>query len=157
MKIELKTQSMCYNIAIIPVARIANAAPTFRRLLTNNLVWENLVPMAMRPHIREMPIINKGVTVPNNGMNGSPAIRPAIKALTPTATDRNISWRGLRIKIRFRPFLIFSVSMNILNAIMKQSTRMTTLGMNANLSMNVPPSSEPSQYIKPCPADNAPT
>ena len=136
------------------MVKIAKAEAKFKRLLINNLVCENLVPIPMRPQINEAPIIIKGVVSPNNGKNASPAINPAIKALTPNAIARKISCFGLSIKKRFFPLLIFSVSITILKAIMKQKMRTMTLAKPANLFMKVPPSSEPSQYISPCPTAN---
>lgn len=141
----------------MPVARIARAATRFKRLLINNLVCENLVPMPMRPQASEVPNINKGAVLPYNGKNASPAISPASKSLTPNAIERIIRCFGLSIKKRFLPVLIFSVSITILNAIMKQMMRVMTLAKLSNLYINVPPSSEPSQYISPCPAANAHT
>ena len=141
----------------MPVANIVKAATTFNRLLINNLVCENLVPIPIRPHMREIPNINDGVTLPNNGKNSSPAISPAIKALIPNAIDRIINCFGLSIKKRFFPALIFSVSITILNAIMKQKMRTMTFAKPANLYIKVPPSNEPSKDIKPCPAANAHT
>ena len=141
----------------MPVAKTNKAAKMFKRLLINNLVWENLVPMPIRPQMRERPIIYKGVTLPNKGKNCSPAISPAIKALIPNAIDKIISCRGLSMRKRFFPVLIFSVSSTILKAIMKQKTNTMTLAKPANLYMKVPPSSAPSQYIRPCPAANAQT
>ena len=141
----------------MPVANITKAAAKFKRLLINNLVCENLVPIPIRPQMREIPNINNGVTLPNNGKNSSPAISPARKALIPNAIERIISCFGLSIKKRFFPALIFSVSITILNAIMKHMIRTITLAKLSNLFMNVPPSSEPSQYISPCPAANANT
>ena len=129
----------------------------FKRLLINNLVWENLVPMPIRPQMREKPIIYKGVIFPNNGRNASPAIRPANKALIPNAIERIISCFGLSIKKRFFPLLIFSVSRIILKVIMKQRMKTMTLAKPSNRFMNVPPSNEPSQYISPCPAAKAQT
>lgn len=107
----------------MPVASIAKAATTFNRLLTSNFVCENLVPIPMRPQMREMHIINKGVIFPKRGRNASSAISPAIKALTPKAMERIISCFGLSMRKRFLPLLIFSVSITILNAIMKQMMR----------------------------------
>ena len=141
----------------MPVARIVKAATMFRRLLISSLVCENLVPMPMRPQMRERPTIYKGVIAPNKGKNCSPAISPAIKALTPNATDKIINCRGLSMRKRFFPVLIFSVSSTILKAIMKQKTNTMTLAKPANLYIKVPPSSAPSQYIRPCPAANANT
>ena len=144
-------------IATMPVAKIAKAATTFKRLLTSNFVCENLVPIPMKPQMREKPIIYKGVIFPNNGRNASPAIRPANKALIPNAIERIISCFGLSIKKRFFPLLIFSVSRIILKVIMKQRMKTMTLAKPSNRFINVPPSNEPSQYISPCPADNANT
>ena len=141
----------------MPVARIVKAATMFKRLLINNLVCENLVPIPMRPQMREKPIIYKGVIVPNKGKNAESAISPAIKALTPNAIDKIINCRGLSMRKRFFPVLIFKVSSTILKAIMKQKTNTMTLAKLANLYMKVPPSSAPSQYISPCPAANANT
>ena len=141
----------------MPVARIAKAAAMFKRLFIKSLVCENLVPIPIRPHTRDIPIIYIGVIFPNNGRNASPAISPAIKALTPNAIDKIINCRGLSIRKRFFPVLIFSVSITILKAIMKQMMSTMTLAKLANLYIKVPPSSEPSQYIMPCPAANAHT
>ncbi len=141
----------------MPVANIAKAAMKFNKLLINNLTCENLVPIPMRPQINETPIINKGVILPNNGKNAASAINPAIKALIPNAIDKIISCFGLSMRKRFFPLLIFSVSIIILNAIIKQIIRTITLAKLANLYMNVPPSNDPSQYISPCPAAKAHT
>ena len=141
----------------MPVARIVKAATMFKRLFTSSLVCDSLVPIPMRPQMRESPIIYKGVISPNNGKNASPAINPAIKALIPNAIDKIISCFGLSIRKRFFPLFIFRVSSIILKAIMKQNTRTMTLAKPANLYMKVPPSSAPSQYISPCPAANAHT
>ena len=139
------------------MAKIAKAVTIFNRLLINNLVCENLVPMPMRPQMRETPINNKGVTLPNKGKNAASAINPAIKALIPNAIERIINCFGLSMRKRFFPVLIFSVSITILKAIMKQMMSVMTFAKPANLYINVPPSSEPSQYINPCPAANAHT
>ena len=139
----------------MPVANIAKAAMKFNKLLTSSLVWENLVPIPIKPQMREIPIIYKGVIFPNKGRNASLAISPAIKALIPNAIERIISCFGLSIKKRFFPFLIFRVSVIILNAIMKQKMRTIILAKPSKLFMNAPPSSEPSQYISPCPAAKA--
>ena len=141
----------------MPVASIAKAAARFKRLLTSNLVCENLVPIPMKPQISENPIIYKGVIFPNNGRNGSLDINPAIKVLTPNAIARIIRCFGLSIKKRFFPLLIFSVSIIILKVIMKQRMKTMTLAKPSNRFINVPPSNEPSQYISPCPAANANT
>ena len=141
----------------MPVVNINKAATMFKKLLINNLVCENLVPIPINPQMRERPIIYKGVTLPNKGKNCSPAISPAIKALTPNAIDKNINCLGLSIRKRFFPVLIFRVSSTILKAIMKQKTNTMTLAKPANLYIKVPPSSAPSQYISPCPAANANT
>ena len=141
----------------MPVARIVKAATIFKRLLINNLVCVNLVPMPINPQMRERPIIYKGVILPNNGKNASLAINPAIKVLIPNAIDKNISCFGLSIRKRFFPILIFSVSITILKAIIKQNIKTMTLAKPANLCMKVTPSSAPSQYISPCPAANAHT
>ena len=107
------------------MAKIVSAASTFNKLLINSLVCDILVPMPINPQMMEMPIIYKGVTLPNNGIKPSPAIRPAIKALTPKAMARIIRCFGLSIRKRFFPLLIFSVSIIILKVIMKQM--MTTM------------------------------
>ncbi len=117
----------------MPVAKIANAAMKFKRLLTSNFVCENLVPMPINPQMREIPIIYKGVVFPNKGKNASPAINPAIKALIPNAIERIISCFGLSIRKRFFPLLIFSVSITILKAIMKQKMRTIIFAKPANL------------------------
>ena len=129
----------------MPVAKIANAAMKFNRLLINNFVCDILVPMAINPQMREIPIIYKGVIFPNKGKNAASAINPAIKALIPNAIDKIINCFGFSIKKRFFPVLIFRVSSTILKAIMKQKTSTMTLAKPANLYMKVPPSSEPSQ------------
>lgn len=139
------------------MASTANAAAMFNKLLTNNFVLENFVPIPMRPQISERPKINKGVMRPNNGRKALPDIRPAIKALIPNAIERIISCFGLSMRKRFLPLLIFSVSITILNVIMKQSMMTTTLAKPSKRCMNVPPSKEPSQYISPCPAAKAHT
>ena len=141
----------------MPVANIAKAAMKFNKLLINNLTCENLVPIPMKPQINETPIINKGVIFPNKGKNAASAINPAIKALIPNAIDKIISCFGLSMRKRFLPLLIFSVSITILKAIMKQKMRIIILAKPSKLFMNEPPSSEPSQYIRPCPAANAHT
>lgn len=141
----------------MPVASIAKAETKFNRLLINNLVCENLVPIPMNPHTSEIPIIYKGVVFPNKGKNAASAINPAIKVLIPNAIDKIISCFGLSIRKRFFPLLIFSVSITILKAIMKQKMRTIIFAKPANLYINVPPSSEPSQYMSPCPAANAHT
>ena len=97
--------------------------------------------------MREIPIIYKGVNFPNNGKNDSPAMSPAIKALMPSAIDKIINCFGLSIKKRFFPLLIFSVSIIILKAIMKQMIRTITLAKLANLYMNVPPSKKATIYV----------
>ena len=109
------------------MAKIAKAATTFNRLLINSLVCDILVPMPIKPQMREKPIIYKGVRVPNNGRNGSLDINPAIKVLTPNAMARMIKCFGLSIKKRFFPLLIFSVSIIILKVIMKQKMMVMTL------------------------------
>ena len=146
-----------YIIATIPVTKIAKAATTFSKLLISNFVCENLVPMPMKPQMRDIPIINKGVVFPNKGKNASPAIKPASKALTPNAMDRIIKCFGLSMRKRFFPLLIFSVSRIILKAIMKQRRITMTLAKPSKRFINVPPSNDPSQYISPCPAANAHT
>jgi len=117
----------------MPVASIAKAETKFNRLLINNLVCENLVPIPMRPQINENPIIYRGVILPNKGRKASLAISPAIKVLIPNAIDKIISCFGLSIKKRFFPFLIFSVSIIILKAIMKQKMRTIIFAKPANL------------------------
>jgi len=146
-----------YSIDTMPVVSTNMAATIFNRLLINNLVCENLVPMPINPQMRERPIMYKGVFLPNNGRKAPSAISPAIKALIPNAIERITSCFGLSIRKRFFPLLIFRVSRTILKAIMKQKIRTMTLAKPANLYMKVPPSSAPSQYISPCPAANAQT
>ena len=109
----------------------------------------------MSPQMSDIPMMMSGVMLPKRGRNSSPAIKPDIKALTPSTSDKNISCFFLLIKKRFFPFLIFKVSSTILNVIMKQRMITTTLGKPAKLFINVPPSSDPSQYISPCPAAKA--
>ena len=136
---------------------MAKAATTFNRLLTSNLVCENLVPMPISPQMRETAAINNGVILPNSGKKASPAISPAIKALIPNAMESIISCFGLSIRKRFFPLLILRVSSIILKAIIKLSKITTTFANPSKRCMNVPPSSEPSQYISPCPAAKAHT
>ena len=144
-----------YTIAMMPIVSIAKAAAIFNKLLINNFVCVNFVPIPISPQMRAMPVIYRGVIWPNNGKKASPAISPAINALMPNAMDKNISCFGLSIRKRFFPVLIFSVSSTILKAIMKQKIRTMTLAKPANLYIKVPPSSEPSQYSSPCPAAKA--
>lgn len=135
----------------MPVANIANAATIFKRLLTNNLVGEKVVFAPIIPQIRDVPAINKGVIFPYKGKNASSAIKPAINGLMPKATVRKSSSLGLSIRNRFFPLLIFSVSIIILKAIIKQNIRTTIFEYFSNRCINLPPSNEPSQYISPCP------
>ena len=107
------------------MAKIVSAASTFSKLLINSFVCDILVPIPIKPQMRETPIIYKGVIFPNKGRKASLAISPAIKALTPNAMARIIRCFGLSMIKRFFPLLIFSVSIIILKVIMKQM--MTTM------------------------------